>query len=57
MDVLLLEEDALDSGGVALDDDDCEAVREDAAVAPRPRLFLIGDETLLYQKDLFICFV
>ena len=57
MDVLLLEEDALDSGGVALDDDDCEAVREDAAVAPRPRLFLIGDETLLYQKVLFICFV
>ena len=57
MDVLLLEEDALDSGGVALDDDDCEAVREGPAVAPRPRLFLIGDETLLYQKDLFICFV
>ena len=48
MDVLLLEDDALDSGGVALEDEDSEAVLEDAAVAPRPRLFLIGEETLLF---------
>ena len=44
--MLLLEDDALDPGGVVLDEDDCEAVREDVAVAPRPRLFLIGEETL-----------
>ena len=47
VDVLLLEDDSLDPGGVVLDEDDCEAVLEDIAVAPRPRLFLFGEETLL----------
>ena len=49
MDVLLLEDDALDPGGVALGEEECEVVRDEVAVAPRPRLFLMGEETLLQK--------
>ena len=49
VDVLLLEDDALDPGGVALGEEECEVVRDEVAVAPRPRLFLMGEETLLQK--------
>ena len=48
--MLLLEDDALDPGGVALGEEECEVVRDEVAVAPRPRLFLMGEETLLKNK-------
>jgi hypothetical protein len=51
VDVLLLEDDSLDPGGVVLYEDDCEAVLEDITAAPRPRLFLFGEETLLLLED------
>ena len=46
--MLLLADEVLDPGGVALDEDDCEAVLDvDCEVGALPRLFLCGEEIML----------
>ena len=52
--MLLLEDDSLDPGGVVLDEDDCEAVLEDVAAVPLPRLFLKGDDTVLKEHIIYV---
>ena len=47
VDVVLLEDDALDPGGVGREEEDWEAFLVDAAALPLARLFLIGEETEL----------
>lgn len=52
VDVVLLDEEALDPSGVVLDEEDCEAVLEDVAAVPLPLLFLKGEDTVLKKHIL-----
>ena len=55
VDVVLLEDDALDPGGVGREEEDWEACLVDAAALPLARLFLIGEETELRIKNISKC--